>query len=224
MSLQLPKVVSETIEEATIYSDISSEAETVSVTRSEITYPKSSTSRIKGMARTKRTLPKRYQKIFTQKGFTEEIRKFVQDPSLSSPWTDEQIQQFIRDNRHLVKGYGRKQLATKSPWGGVTTGGVKKPHRYRPGTVALREIRRYQKSTELLIRKAPFNRLVREIAQDFKTDLRFQSSAIAALQEAAEAYLVGLFEDTNLCAIHAKRVTIMPKDIQLARRIRGERA
>ncbi|KAG7224898.1 hypothetical protein INR49_014814 [Caranx melampygus] len=87
-----------------------------------------------------------------------------------------------------------------------------------------REIRRYQKSTELLIRKLPFQRLVREIAQDFKTDLRFQSSAVMALQEASEAYLVGLFEDTNLCAIHAKRVTIMPKDIQLARRIRGERA
>uniref|UniRef100_A0A8D0NXN4 Core Histone H2A/H2B/H3 domain-containing protein n=1 Tax=Sus scrofa TaxID=9823 RepID=A0A8D0NXN4_PIG len=84
--------------------------------------------------------------------------------------------------------------------------------------------RRYQKSTELLIRKLPFQRLVREIAQDFKTDLRFQSAAIGALQEASEAYLVGLFEDTNLCAIHAKRVTIMPKDIQLARRIRGERA
>jgi histone H3 len=102
------------------------------------------------------------------------------------------------------------------------TGGVKKPHRYRPGTVALREIRRFQKSTELFIRKLPFQRLVREIAQDFKTDLRFQSAAVGALQEAAEAYLVGLFEDTNLCAIHAKRVTIMPKDIQLARRIRGE--
>ncbi|TNN71127.1 histone H3.2 [Liparis tanakae] len=80
------------------------------------------------------------------------------------------------------------------------------------------------KSTELLIRKLPFQRLVREIAQDFKTDLRFQSSAVMALQESSEAYLVGLFEDTNLCAIHAKRVTIMPKDIQLARRIRGERA
>ena len=90
--------------------------------------------------------------------------------------------------------------------------------------VPLSEIRKYQKSTELLIRKLPFQRLVREIAQDFKTDLRFQSSAILALQEASEAYLVGLFEDTNLCAIHAKRVTIMPKDIQLARRIRGERA
>ena len=112
----------------------------------------------------------------------------------------------------------RKQLATKAARKSApATGGVKKPHRYRPGTVALREIRRYQKSTELLIRKLPFQRLVREIAQDFKTDLRFQSSTVMALQEASEAYLVGLFEDTNLFAIHAKRVTIMSKDIQLAR-------
>jgi len=119
----------------------------------------------------------------------------------------------------------RKQLATKQARKTATapTGGVKKPHRFRPGTVALREIRRYQKSTELLIRKLPFQRLVREIAQDFKTDLRFQSSAVMALQEAAEAYLVSLFEDTNLAAIHAKRVTIQPKDLALARRLRGER-
>ena len=89
--------------------------------------------------------------------------------------------------------------------------------------MALREIRRYQKSTDLLIKKAPFQRLVREVAQDFKADLRFQSSAVMAMQEASEAYLVGIFEDTNLCAIHARRVTIMPKDMQLARRIRGER-
>ena len=119
-------------------------------------------------------------------------------------------------------GLGIKRSPGRSGWDNQSapaTGGVKKPHRYRPGTVALREIRRYQKSTELLIRKLPFQRLVREIAQDFKTDLRFQSSAVSALQEASEAYLVGLFEDTNLCAIHAKRVTIMPKDIQLARRI-----
>ena len=119
----------------------------------------------------------------------------------------------------------RKTLATKAARKSApATGGVKKPHRYRPGTVALREIRRYQKSTELLIRKLPFQRLVREIAQEFKTDLRFQGDAVLALQEAAEFYLVSLFEDTNLCAIHAKRVTIMPRDIQLARRIRGERA
>lgn len=121
----------------------------------------------------------------------------------------------------------RKQLATKytrkAPLPSAATGGVKKPHRFRPGTVALREIRRYQKSTELLIRKLPFQRLVREIAQDFKTDLRFQSSAVLALQEASEAYLVSLFEDTNLAAIHAKRVTIQPKDLALARRLRGER-
>lgn len=118
----------------------------------------------------------------------------------------------------------RKKLANKAARKHMPPGSgeVKKPRRYRPGTVALREIRRYQKSTELMIRKLPFQRLIREIAQDFKSDLRFQSTAILALQEAAEAYLTGLFEDTNLCAIHAKRITIMPKDIQLARRIRGE--
>ena len=97
-----------------------------------------------------------------------------------------------------------------------------KPHRYRAGTVALKDIRHFQGSTALLIRKLPFQRLVREIAQDFKTDLRFQSAAVLCLQEAAEAYLVRLFDDANLCAIHARRVTIMPKDLFLARRIRGE--
>ena len=99
-----------------------------------------------------------------------------------------------------------------------------KPHRYRAGTVALQDIRHFQKTSALLIRKLPFQRLVREIAQDYKTDLRFQSAAILCLQEAAEAYLVRLFDDANLCAIHARRVTIMPKDILLARRIRGEHA
>ena len=99
----------------------------------------------------------------------------------------------------------------------------KNNHRYRPGTVALREIRRYQKSTELLIRRLPFQRLVREVAELIGGKLRFQTHALAALQEASEAYLTSVFEDTNLCAIHAKRVTIMPKDMQLARRIRGEK-
>ncbi|KAJ7281573.1 histone-fold-containing protein [Mycena rebaudengoi] len=88
---------------------------------------------------------------------------------------------------------------------------VNKPHRFRPGTVALREIRQYQKTTETLIRKLPFQRLVREIAQEFK-----------ALQEAAESYIVKLFEDTQACAIHAKRVTIMSRDMMLARRLRGD--
>ena len=101
-------------------------------------------------------------------------------------------------------------------------GRLVKVGRFRPGTIALCEIRHYQKSSALLIRKLPFQRLVREIAQDF--DLRFQGAAILCLQEAAEAYLVRLFEDTNLCAIHAKRVTITPRDLQLARRIRGESA
>merc|ERR1711981_594942 len=91
-------------------------------------------------------------------------------------------------------------------------------------TIPLREIRHYQKSTELLIPKLSFQRLVREIAQEYKTDLKFQAAAIGALQEGSEAYLTNLFEYTNLAAIHAKRVTIMPKDVQLARRIRGERS
>ena len=115
-----------------------------------------------------------------------------------------------------AQGGGKKLPASQQ--------GTKKPHRYWLGTVALREIRCYQKLTELLIRKLLFQWLVREIAQDLgKMSIRFQSGAIIALQEASEAYLVGLLEDSNLCAVHAKRVTIMPKDIQLARRIRGER-
>ena len=101
------------------------------------------------------------------------------------------------------------------------TGGVKRPHRYRPGTVALREIRRYQRSSELLVLPTPFARLVREVAQDFRADLRFQPEAIEALHHATEAYAVALFETTNLCAIHAGRTTILPRDMQLARRIGG---
>ena len=97
------------------------------------------------------------------------------------------------------------------------------PHRYRPGMVALREIRRYQKSMELLIRKLPFQCLVRKILQGYGVGYRVTLAMMMALQEAAEVYLVQLLEDSNLCAIHAKRITIQPKDIQLARRIRGER-
>ena len=96
--------------------------------------------------------------------------------------------------------------------------------RYRPGSRALRDMRKYQKSTESLTRKLPFQRLVRQIAQDFKTDLRSQSTAVLALQEASGAFLVDLFEDTNQCVIHANRVTILKKEIQLARLIRGGRA
>jgi len=109
----------------------------------------------------------------------------------------------------------RKEIGSKT----VMATKVKNPHKFRPGTVALREIRKYQKSTELLLRKLPFQRLVRHIAEDCAPGYRFQSMALAALQESAEAFLTNLFEDTNLCAIHARRVTIMPKDMQLATRI-----
>ena len=122
-----------------------------------------------------------------------------------------------------------KQLATKAARkASPTAGGVKKPHRYRPGTVALREIRQYQggrHATALLIKRRPMQAIIRYLIQEIthKSDYRVQTNAFNALQQAAEAYMVGLFEDTNLCALHAKRVTILPRDMQLARRIRGER-
>ena len=117
----------------------------------------------------------------------------------------------------------RKELNTRHARRNNVRGGVKKPRRFRPGTVALREIRRFQKSTELLIRKLPFQRLVREVAQAFQADLRFQSTALLALQEGAEAYLVNMFEQVNVCAIHGGRVTIQVKDISLWKRIKGGR-
>ena len=127
----------------------------------------------------------------------------------------------------------RKHLSHKILWKGIApTGGIKMPHRYRPGMVALREIRWYQRSTENLIKKTPFQKLIREISQEYRicpdspgtplVQVCFQSTAIAALQEAAENFIVGLFEDVNLLAIHARHVTIMPHDIHLALRIRGD--
>mmetsp|Transcript_37345 Transcript_37345/g.62847 ORF Transcript_37345/g.62847 Transcript_37345/m.62847 type:complete len:150 (+) Transcript_37345:150-599(+) len=135
----------------------------------------------------------------------------------------------------------RKNASTPStPWIGMKgmlkgkgLDGLKKPEkrtvklairRFRPGTVALREIRKYQKSTNLLINKAPFYRVVREIFQVTTSTMvaRFQRGALEAIQTAAESYMTGLFEDANLCAIHSKRVTVMAKDIQLSRRIRGQ--
>lgn len=123
-----------------------------------------------------------------------------------------------------------KKVTSKARAAGKKTapakGGVKgegRKVRFRAGTVALREIRRYQKSTKALLPRAPFHRIVRDITREHDSDLRFSSQGLVALQEAAEAYLVGIFEDTNLCAIHAKRATIMKKDMELARRIRGDR-
>merc|ERR1712124_8940 len=138
------------------------------------------------------------------------------------------LEQMARTKQTARKSTGakapRKQLANKAARKSAPAmGGVKKPHRFRPGTVAIREIRKYQRSTDLLIRKLPFQRLVRDLAHEKSPELRFQSSALMALQESVEAYLVGLFEDTNLCAIHARRVTIMVRDVKLARRIRGEK-
>ena len=130
----------------------------------------------------------------------------------------------LRKGEHPKKEPRQKPKITHDP--------TKKPHRYRPGTIALREIRRYQFGTELLIRKAPFSCLVREITIDIQKGLdkdrdrvdRWTGEAVGALQEASEAYTTTLFEDTNLLTIHSKRVTVMPKDMILVRRIRGEKA
>lgn len=134
-----------------------------------------------------------------------------------------------------TKQTARKSTGGKAPAKSVVAGksaataggrgpkGPKEDRRAAPGTVALREIRRFQNSTDLLLAKLPFQRLVREVVRDLGfDDLRFQSPALAALQEAAEAHLTALFEDTNLCALHARRVTIMQRDMNLARRIRGD--
>ena len=111
----------------------------------------------------------------------------------------------------------------KKASGPAAAKGVKKVHRFRPGTVALREIKKFQSGTGTLIQKAPFRRLVRETTAQVKTQVRFASTALDAIQEAAEAHITSLLSDANLCAIHAKRVTCMPADLQLARRLRGER-
>ena len=116
----------------------------------------------------------------------------------------------------------RKQLTPRKTPAKTFAGAPKKVRRYRPGTVALREIRRYQKSTNLLIPKLPFQRLVREIVAETHPTFKMQSAALLALQEATETYMVGLLEDANLAAIHAGRVTVMGKDLKLAKRIRGD--
>lgn len=102
--------------------------------------------------------------------------------------------------------------------------GEKKTRHFKPGTVALREVKRYQKTSGFLIASLPFERLVREVAQDFKADLRFSRSAVALIQLITEHYLVGILEESVLVAISAKRVSVQPKDVHLVRRIRGERA
>ena len=194
------------------------------------------------MTRTKSTLGRVLARYYNWYGMTGRLRAYLKRLG----WTEERIRQYDKEN-HLKVSPDHEGENPKVPAPSDTTwlrahkhllgqakpprkrgagqpAAPKKPHQYRLGTVALHEIRRFQKSTELLIRRLPFQRLVWEIAQDFKGRLNFASGAILALQEAAEAYLIGLFEDTNLCAIYAKRITIMPKDIQLARHIREERS
>jgi len=122
-----------------------------------------------------------------------------------------------------AKATKKAVVAKKASKKTSASAGVKRVHRFRPGTVALRQIRKLQKGTELLVQKAPFQRLVREIATKHKDGLRFAASALAALQESTEAYVISVLSDSNLCALHAKRVTAMPSDLALARRLRGER-
>lgn len=143
-------------------------------------------------------------------------------------WFEQQRAVMARTKQTARKSTGgkapRKQLVVKSARRPVSHTAKKKPYRAKPGKRALQQIRKYQKSTELLIPRLPFHRLVREIAQDYAINIRFAKAALEAIQEGTEAYLVGLFEDTNLCAFHAKRVSIKDTDTQLARRLRGERS
>lgn len=154
-----------------------------------------------------------YRQYFIKFGMTEELRNRLKH---HKGWNQQMIAQHVACKKE--KMMTEKKIAPD-------TDQVKKgKRRYRPGALALKEIRKYQKSTNNLIAKRPFYRLVGEITQERlgKTDLRYQRAAIEGLQEAAEYYLVGLFDDANLCAIHARRVTLMPKDLLLAQRIRGE--
>ena len=201
--------------------------------------------KMKQTVNTKKTLGRVWFRYFQLYGMTNELTATC----AKIGWTHTDRENYAKEHYHLVNQFTANMVkdgapdvpqlddwkwllshpevsgSGKVPQSQVNVGTKKRKHRrYRPGTVALREIRRFQKSTELLIRRMPFQRLVREIAQTYSLYLRFQSGAVLALQEAVEAYLVGLLEDSNLCAIQAKRVTIMPRDMQLAQQIRGERA
>lgn len=125
-----------------------------------------------------------------------------------------------RKNIASRKAYAEGRVAAKKA---LAASAPKKAHRWRPGTVALREIRKFQATTGSLIPRAPFRRLVREISTAVKETLRMQSTAVDCLQEAAEAYITSVLADGNLCAIHAKRVTVFPRDLHLALKLRGER-
>ena len=195
-------------------------------------------SKMKQTSNTKKSLGRVWFRYFQLYGMTSKLTAAC----VNIRWTQGNMDNYAKEHYHLVNQFTANMVRNnepdipppgdldwltshpavagtgKAPQTQVHVGQKKrKPRKYRPGTVALREIRRYQKSSELLIQRMPFQRLVREIAQVHNPYVHFQSGAILALQESVEAYLVGLLEDSNLCAIHAKRVTIMPKDMQLAR-------
>ena len=155
-----------------------------------------------------------YQQYFMLYGMSPELRGHLKQ---TLNWTDKQVTAHMK---YMTKQWRRRKDDYKR-----SIGFPIKKRCYRPGTLALREIRKYQKTTDLLIKKAPFIRLVREILHGKlgKTEIRMQCIAVEALQEVAEYYIINLFDDANLCALYAKRITLQPKDMQLAMRIRGER-
>ena len=154
-----------------------------------------------------------YRQYFMFYGMSPELREHLKQVL---NWTDKQITIHMK---YMTKEWQCRRDEYKRSIGFP----IKKRH-YRPGTLALKEIRKYQKSTNLLIKKAPFIRLVKEILHGKlgRTEIRMQRIAVEALQEAAEYYITNLFGDANLCALHAKKITLQPKDMQLAMRIRGE--
>ena len=155
-----------------------------------------------------------YRQYYYQFGMTPDLREQLEK---KLGWKAQQMDQHLW---FLRRDFGKKSVSQRRE--GEEGSGKQ---RYRPGSLALAEIRKYQKSTENLIPKLPFRRLVKKIIHSGmgKPEMRIQSVALEALQEAAEVYLVRLMDDANLCALHSRRITLMPKDIQLARRIRGER-
>lgn len=171
-----------------------------------------------GISTSLKTPTKTIEKASTKKKAVKKPKKKLSKENDDSDKDEEEEDEDKKSSKTKKTSKATAKKATKT-----RRDGPRKAHRWRPGTVALREIRKYQKSTEHLIRRAPFQRIVREIAQEYRSDIRFQAVALAALQEASEAFLTGLFQDANYCALHAKRVTIMPKDLQLARRIRGDK-
>ena len=171
---------------------------------------------------------RRQQIVPMERTSEEAAREQDADPELPSAMTesasDARSERAPYRQRTSRKKHNGRNLFRTARRTAPVTGGVKRPHRYRPGTVALREIRKYQKSTDLLIRKMPFCRLVKEIMDGFlQKRLRVQAAAMLALQEATEAYIVGVLADANLCCIHRKRVTINQHDIRLAIRLNASR-